>query len=1291
MSNYLGLQGAQTQKQVRFAPIYTERFYSGLWTNRSPLRDATTTRIVEKFYGQAGDAFISGLNTEVTTKLTLARRPGTSVFDSNTWTNVDRYYEFRIFNASTEEIILMVDQVNSLYSLLGGTKSLVFNKSTGAGQSYMQYVGNSLYFGDGIDNKKWLQSLVKWVSGAQWGLANSSFFSTYLIDSNGNIQQLTGTSFVITNVSITSDVLTITSSAAISSIFSIGDIVTFPSGMTASFLDKQSVTITGVSTNSFTAAFTNTNYTGTETGINGVGIGQGTPISGSVLPTWSTVVPSSSNNFQGGITIDGTVQWTNRGATVENWGIQPPTTAVKPSLGTAFNANWAANTFYSIASVTIDSNGNLQQVTTSGTAGTSAPAWATVVGNTTTDGSVTWTMVQTAAQLTWQANYAYIPPVEISSVSSAVAGSAVYTGVITNGASNALAGTTFLVTGFSDLVNNGIFACTASTSTTLTLSNSAAVAQDGLGVTEACEWLTVQYVVGNAAGTNCLFKLTPSPQPRLTGNVNAYLYNAPHSGPVGSFIMTYPTSTGSALASTVQNSLQFHGIPLSTGANITWDVLNGAGQVTSESNPFYPPYNANYQLIIEATLNVPVAGTYSFSINHHDGMFWGIGGGAILVAGTNDNPQGQTQTAANGYPTFGGTNLSGTNLDTFTVTFPTPGQYPVEINYDYWYHSGQILAVLCNGNVLSNGTLISGNTQPSWPGFSTSYAPNYATVTEAAGSIVWSNIGPSTDYLWTASKAYTLPNTIITDTNGYFEAPFRSGFTSSTKPTFSTGINNLTIDNPNLIWINEGLGSGLPSGTISTFLGGWKYAIALVNTLDNTVSNCGPISASTGNFTGLSNVNIAPGAGLPQLANIDPQTDYVAIFRTTDGQSIPFLIPGTSTTYTLTLADYIQNGYQDTTPDTGLDNLISGAILGENTPPLDGAINLAYHLDRIWYSVGNALYWTSGPTTPVGNGVNGTAPANVSILPSLIKRIVPVTSGVLVFTVSDVYVVQGNGSSNSPIQSPLPLLPGIGILSYNALDLNGPLIGLFTTDSQFIILDPSSGTTYAGFPIGDQLRLNNGQPGQSWNPANVYVAWHVQGEDQGWYLCDGANGWYRLIATPAPESGYTWSPFASITNGANCVQSVEVSPGVHRLLVGPTTSGPILQRDLTMFSDNGTPYPANVVIGSIVLTQPGQVALVDHITLDAIKVGTPITLGVLVDEAIPYYTGPIDILKRWEFDPINLEQSNSLYSQRFYLSELENESAVMRHMQIQIIFNPYDTVQNEVSTITVFGAYNQEL
>lgn len=1291
MSNRLGLDGGQPQKQVRFAPIYTPRWYSGIWTNRAPIRDATTTRIVEKFYGAAGDALIAGSNVEISNKLTLVRRYGTSEYSDNTYTAPDRFYEFRLFNPSTEEIFVMIDQANELYYEYGGTKSSVFSKSTNAGQSYMQSVGNILYFADGVDNKKWLQTLNTWTASQQWGVAGFPMLTTYLIDPNGNIQQLTGTIIPITAIAVSDNVVTVTSSLTLTNLLQSGITFTMPATLTATALEGQVVTISTVSGSTFTFNFDTPDYSGSES-TNIIFTNAGTPISGSSAPSWSATVPASGNNFQGGTTQDGSVQWTNRGNPVENWGIQPPTIPLTPVKGQSFSANWAANTFYSIAGVIIDSNGNLQQVTTAGTSGSSAPSWNTTLYDTTTDGTVTWTMIQTASTLAWASGYAYIPPLTITQVAAASGGNAVYTGLIVGGASNGLSGQTFLVTGFADSANNGIYSCSASTATTLTLNNGNAVAEDATDVATAVQQQTVQYVVGNAAGTNCLFKLTPASQPSLSGDVSAYLWAAPHSGPVGSFIMTYPTDTGTALASTTsQNSLQFNGTPLGTGAELEWDVINGAGAVTGTNAPFGLTYTDNYQLVIEATLNVPVAGTYSFSIEHHDGMFWGIGGGATLVSGTNNNPIGQTETAVNGYATFGGSNVSGTNTDTFVVNFPTAGTYPVEINYDYWYHSGQTLEMLCNGQPLANGTPISGATQPAWPGFTTAYAPLYATVTESAGNLVWSNIGPVSDFVWAADAGFTLPNTIITDSNGYSEAPFRSGYSGTTQPTWSTGVYQLTNDNPNLIWINEGGGSSLPTGLLSTFDGGWEYGLALVNSLDNTYSNSTPLSAATGNFTGLKGISFAPGDGLPPLDSIDPQCDYVAIFRTTDGQAVPFLIPGVSVPYTIPLSTYITDGYTDTTQDTGLDNLIEGAIQGENTPPQKGAKNLTFHLNRLWYSVGNVVWWTTGPSAPCGNGINGASPLNYDGMPSLVSRIVPTVSGAMVFTVSDVYIIQGAGTTSSPIQGAVPILPGIGLLSYNALDMNGPTIGLFTTDNQFIILDPSAGTVYAGFPIGDQLRLNNGTPGQSWNPYDVYVAWHVQGEDQAWYLCDGTNGWYRLMSTPAPESGYTWSPFATITGGAGAVQSVEVTPGVHRLLIGPTGTSTILQRDLTVFTDNGTAYAANAVIGSCVLAQPGQVATVAFITTESVRIGTPLNLGIIVDEALPYYSGPFDILKHRENDPPNLRRSQSIYADRFYLDELAEETAVMRHLQIQIMWSPNDTVQNELWSVTVFGAYQQEL
>ena len=930
MPNNLGLSGATNSKPAKFAPIFTSRFFSGLWTNRSPLRDATTSRLVEHYYGQAGDALIAGTNVEITNKLTLARRPGNSVFASQVYTDPDRFYSFRLFSATSptlEDIDIIIDQANAIYSLYGGVLTDIFTKSSGAGQAYFQSVGDILYFGDGVETKKWLQTLNTWTANTLYGTDTLPFMTSFVFDSNGYIQQALGTYFPITEIAISAStttvdpIITLTSSVNPLNNLTVGDILTFPAALPfpASFsgsnlpspysdLNDYSVTILTISSTQVTTTYP-ANSTVPFTlpagptatpGAFAYAINNGTPTTGAVIPSFSAVYPVAANFFQGGYTIDNQVVWVNRGLPIENWGIaNTPTTPLVPivtpdntfAVDPSFNQipAYVLGSGYSTGDYVLDPNGNIQYATVGGTTGATVPIWTTILDETTTDGTITWTLV--------------------------------YLGAMT--------------------------------------------------------------------------------------------------------------------------------------------ALNG----------------------------------------------------------------------------------------------------------------------------------------------------------------------------------------------------------------------------------------------------GWRYGVALVNTLDNTVSNCCPLSDPTGNFSGARGIFIPAGAGIPAITRrplsplnqsiIDPQADYVAIFRTTDGQDVPFLIPGQDgQTYTIRLSDYLLYGYTDTTLDVNLNNLISGAIIGENTPPLTTAINLTYHLNRIWYSIGNTVYWTSGPDTPVGNGLNGTNPLNSDTVASIVKRLVPTAAGLIVFTVSDVYIIQGNGTASNPIIPAVPLLPGIGLLSYNALDMNGPVIGLFTTDNQFIILDPSSGTTYAGLPLGDQFRLTNVDvPGQNWNPANVYVAWYVNGEDAGWYVCDGKFGWYRLMTTPAPETGYTWSPFATIVGGAGAVQNLEVTPGVHKLLIGPTGSGNILARTHDAFSDGGVPYPSNATIGSIVLTQPGQIAEVAFMTTEAVKTGTPLTLGLLIDEVLPYYTGPIDILTDWINDPPNLKPSRSLYSQRFYLDSEEGQdnTAAMRHCQVQIIFSEFDTVQNELLTFTVYGSYSQEL
>ena len=349
-------------------------------------------------------------------------------------------------------------------------------------------------------------------------------------------------------------------------------------------------------------------------------------------------------------------------------------------------------------------------------------------------------------------------------------------------------------------------------------------------------------------------------------------------------------------------------LPTSGSASpLEWATLSAAGDITGYTTPYSGATPGNYTLVVFGTLTVPTAGQYSFTIFHDDGMYWGVGNSATRISGPQNCPApNATLTALKGYNVMGAQNVSGVFQDSFVINFPTAGDYPFEIDFAKSGNSGQFLALYCNGQTPIPGTPETGMTEPIWPAFSTAFAPNYATVSETNnagmgslsgetwnsggtgnGPLSWANLGPITDAVWQGNTGYTLPDTTITDPNNNTEAPFRAGVSGSTVPTFATGINQLTNDNPNLIWINLGPASAPSPGTVSTYNGGWIYYVALVNSATDTVSNASLASATTGNFIGAAGVQIS--GGLPPTANIDPQSDFVAIFRTTDGldNSVP--------------------------------------------------------------------------------------------------------------------------------------------------------------------------------------------------------------------------------------------------------------------------------------------------------------------------------------------------------------------------------------------------------------------
>jgi len=83
----------------------------------------------------------------------------------------------------------------------------------------------------------------------------------------------------------------------------------------------------------------------------------------------------------------------------------PYTPAASETFGTVLQTTWRLSTAYASGQFVIDGNGTIQVVTVAGTSGGTAPAWNTNVGQTTTDGGVTWL---NNGPLAWQPDTTYV-------------------------------------------------------------------------------------------------------------------------------------------------------------------------------------------------------------------------------------------------------------------------------------------------------------------------------------------------------------------------------------------------------------------------------------------------------------------------------------------------------------------------------------------------------------------------------------------------------------------------------------------------------------------------------------------------------------------------------------------------------------------------------------------------------------------------------------------------------------------------------------------------------------------
>jgi hypothetical protein len=1133
-----------------------------------------------------------------------------------------------ITRITAPSVFLVGGQVNGQGTGSQGVIPII-SKSTGATQGFFQGIGQSLYFGDGVDQLKWLD----------YGAGNpGNSFST------------------VTATALTSNVATITAANS----FAVGQTVIVSGTTNGSGVFNGTFQITAANSAQF------------QYKLNSVNVASANEANGfaSGVWNWSITAPSSAPTLT--VTVSGSA------ATV--W----QANTVFSTMGLIYDSG--TNSVQQLISVNA-TGGNTTQF---GTSGNGEPAWNQTPGGTTADttggGNITWT--NWGPVPAWMAHTVY----NNASLGGTLANpSQIYDPTSKVLAFNAAPGNSQGTSG--SVKPTFVASQGANQHDPLNQDSPPAVKWYSMFPAPSRWKANTSYpaFLGNDTAGTCVVEPVPLPAPNnqtvfmqiSNGGTSGSGYTPAFSATAGNQVtdnqLTWQ-SCGSAswVANTVYTPWSSFPSPFSaikdSNGNLqvcqttTGNAQSGATQPLQAWQAGHVYSNGN---------------TISDSNGRLQTVTTGGTSGVTKTLTTSVLASGvatYTTSAVHGYAAGQFVTITGSSHNAiFNVTnaiilaVPTTTTFTISLPYDDigsaadtgTSKAGPTWATV-NGNTTTDGTVTwtAGTLQKGW-------GTNYQDITND-GNVTWVCVGgPLT---WATNTIYHLPSTGFAPPSGsepfggsevisgtaptqFVQAVRSSGKSGGGgSPTFSTATGNRTLDNT-IIWQNAnafssstsslvfktgylycyaykartatdqyspvssgGLGI-LPPGFYSGSPNGSQALSVPTGSADGSVST----ASSTASVNGPSTGAIITVAG---QGSTDPQVDTIVIFRSLDGGASMFelteipnppAIGGTAQPWT----------FQDFLPDTasgnfpGLNTLVFAPINHSNDPIPKGAVNLVQYFGRIFFSIGATVYCTQGPAVggssqPPGNGYTCSNPGQFFTFPSPVIRLVPTTMGLLVFTASDLGIISGGPSISTMF--PNIYVQGLGLTSYNALTVRGGLIDLFTADSQIVSLDPNMGISKVGYPIGDQF-FKYGSQTTTFNPGTAYVTFHTQGlNDEALFVADGSTGWFRGVTNLAPDaaiSGPVWSPKATVVGGCKAIASLEIAPGQHALLLGATTANqPILVRDstYTTFSDNGSAYPSNFTFGSMVLANPGQQAEVGFITCEFQKIGTSPKLAVMLDE-----------------------------------------------------------------------------
>ena len=1212
----LAQAGAQPQKQPKFVPLFIDRAFTGLYTQRSVLHDPSDLS-TSRFYGGRPDALWQGSNVELTNRLTLQRRPGLSAFSTATYpTPPDRSFAFQLLNG-TIQVIIDTESTGSL------TVTSVDTESAG------DTIYNGTFPGGGSNSYAGLKMTFA-------GFTNGG--------NNGTFTVISSTTTTIT-VANPNGIAETAAATAVSS----GGI----------YWDQQN---------------------GSKTLIFAKGAGAGQAYFVAVAG-----VLYFGDGVETGIYTPG-----GANGSVWGWGTATPGAAPTYVITEAASASvvWEANTWFTTMGLLKDSNGNIQQLytvnanslnpnTQFGTSSNGQPAWNQSPGGTTSDGTVTWT--NQGAIGVWMPTTVY----QSGAVICVVIGGIPYLFIsthnypVTTNASAPAWNTALLSTGARTNESNGArWGCLGQINATPSMVESWSAS------TAFNTYVQPSTGSNSTQNNNCVVEPTLILPPPAGQTV--YLQAATTAGTTGSG--STPPSWATTPGQTT-NDGELGWIMVSTGS---WSATTAYSAWT--------PGIKTFSVVVDQNNNFQVCTT----------------------TGTSTTVKPSTSSVLSA-----ASNASGGNT-TYTGTFATPypaGYSAVIAGFTNSVNNGTFKIVSCNSTTLvvanPSGTFESHAGTAVFNPWGTNYGS-----TTSDGTAVWTCVGTATT--WNPNAQWYLPangfappsasqpygGASIIDSNGDEEFVINSGESGVSAPSWGA-VGTDTTDN-GVTWYNLGTaittyltwqfgfayaysfysrtttdqysplpaGGGLTPPGLSTPLG------APTGSETGAISTASPVATITGSNTGA--IITLTGQG-----TTDPAYDTIIIWRSADGggssnmfflTEIPNPPPVGGVAGTWTFVDFLPSVATALYP--GLDNLLPAPIDDENDLPPSNFLPMTYNFNRIWGASGQEVIWSGGPDVITGNPNFAFNPSDDFEYLANVIRIVKVSTGQVVFLTDSIEFIAGGPLTSSFYT--VTLGPGIGLNSFNALDVYAGEIYFVSSDSQFRVINPSLNISNAGFPIGDQIA--------NLNASNVYVAVQQQGVDNAIFVADGSTGWWRCNPhqVPGGASGPEpiWSPFANITNGCQMVQSVEVTPGIKKLLVGPTTANSqILERNLSVYTDNGTAYDAYFVMGSIVLAHPGQLAVLKFIEFDFSGSSYQPTVSYLLNEIaatgtavfVPMSTTPT-------FDPPSLYNPPPAYGtlvpqsyspNRYYFSSTGSLSRC-RHLQVKVDFG---TTSNgdELFDLTIFG------